>query len=277
MSGRYPCLFIWNDSRVQLSLCSDVCIQRLIKARAKAKATPPTVAFLCTPTDIHVCPAEVSTVEPIEQEDARWKGRHLRPRSLVDRERGVWYCERLTALTGVSPRPTCSAFRALAALRAEANRAARKNAAFCHPGYFAEKLVQVFTFGKKLVPNALEVFKRIGTVASYPLLGLAARAHSLILIDPAPGGFCDRGTKRNCDRGTKRNACAARYVQPVGGLYLCDGLSAAQGPNYALAKRMQYWRAMLAYVLRCSIRLFALLCCHPSLSSSCRRVGPKQT
>jgi hypothetical protein len=30
-------------------------------------------------------------------------------------------------------------------------------------------------------------------------------------------------------------------------LYLVDGLSVAQGPNYALAKRMQHWRAMVAY------------------------------
>ena len=30
-------------------------------------------------------------------------------------------------------------------------------------------------------------------------------------------------------------------------LHLVDGLSVAQGPNYALAKRLQHWRAMLAY------------------------------
>ena len=29
--------------------------------------------------------------------------------------------------------------------------------------------------------------------------------------------------------------------------YMVDGLSVAQGPNYALAKRMQHWRAVLAY------------------------------
>ena len=28
---------------------------------------------------------------------------------------------------------------------------------------------------------------------------------------------------------------------------LCDGLSVAQGPNYALAKRMQHWRAQIEY------------------------------
>lgn len=29
-------------------------------------------------------------------------------------------------------------------------------------------------------------------------------------------------------------------------IYLCDGISAAQGPNYILAKRIQHWRAILA-------------------------------
>jgi hypothetical protein len=30
-------------------------------------------------------------------------------------------------------------------------------------------------------------------------------------------------------------------------LFLCDGLSVAQGPNYALAKRLQHWRAMIEF------------------------------
>lgn len=30
-------------------------------------------------------------------------------------------------------------------------------------------------------------------------------------------------------------------------LKICDGLSVAQGPNYALAKRIQHWRCMIAY------------------------------
>jgi hypothetical protein len=30
-------------------------------------------------------------------------------------------------------------------------------------------------------------------------------------------------------------------------LYIVDGLSVAQGPNYALAKRIQHWRCMIAY------------------------------
>mmetsp|Transcript_29590 Transcript_29590/g.47073 ORF Transcript_29590/g.47073 Transcript_29590/m.47073 type:complete len:776 (+) Transcript_29590:85-2412(+) len=30
-------------------------------------------------------------------------------------------------------------------------------------------------------------------------------------------------------------------------LYIVDGIAVAQGPNYALAKRMQHWRAVLAY------------------------------
>lgn len=39
-------------------------------------------------------------------------------------------------------------------------------------------------------------------------------------------------------------------VQPSDGsaaIWLVDGLSVAQGPNYALAKRLQHWRAMIAY------------------------------
>jgi len=36
-------------------------------------------------------------------------------------------------------------------------------------------------------------------------------------------------------------------------LYVCDALVGAQGPNYALAKRMQHWRAMLARERGCII------------------------
>lgn len=42
-------------------------------------------------------------------------------------------------------------------------------------------------------------------------------------------------------------ALVPNVVKPASGLYLVDGLSVAQGPNYALAKRLQHWRAMLAY------------------------------
>lgn len=39
----------------------------------------------------------------------------------------------------------------------------------------------------------------------------------------------------------------AKNALPVKVLPLVDALSTAQGPNYALAKRMQHWRVMLAY------------------------------
>ena len=36
-------------------------------------------------------------------------------------------------------------------------------------------------------------------------------------------------------------------------LYVCDALIMEQGPNYALAKRMQHWRAMVAREAGCII------------------------
>jgi len=50
-----------------------------------------------------------------------------------------------------------------------------------------------------------------------------------------------------------RGAClVSNVVSPVATangkkLYLVDGVSVAQGPNYALAKRMQHWRAQIAF------------------------------
>ena len=125
-----------GELHVKLALCADACIDALIKAAAKDKRPTPTVAFLCTPTDIHVVPPEVS-------------------------------------------------------------KAAKKNGSFLHcPGWLFLKAIQLLSFGKSLVPN-----------------GLA----------PVP---------------------TEKGKEP---LYLCDGLSVAQGPNYALAKRMQHWRAQVAY------------------------------
>ena len=123
-----------GELHVKLALCADACIDALIKA-AKDKRPTPTVAFLCTPTDIHVVPPEVS-------------------------------------------------------------KAAKKNGSFLHcPGWLFLKAIQ-FLSRKSLVPN-----------------GLA----------PVP---------------------TEKGKEP---LYLCDGLSAAQGLNHALAKRMQHWRAQVAY------------------------------
>eukprot|EP00286_Rhodomonas_abbreviata_P024635 CAMPEP_0181296710 /NCGR_PEP_ID=MMETSP1101-20121128/4849_1 /TAXON_ID=46948 /ORGANISM="Rhodomonas abbreviata, Strain Caron Lab Isolate" /LENGTH=560 /DNA_ID=CAMNT_0023401593 /DNA_START=18 /DNA_END=1700 /DNA_ORIENTATION=- len=45
----------------------------------------------------------------------------------------------------------------------------------------------------------------------------------------------------------RKNALAPVPTQSGTSLKLCDGMSVAQGPNYALAKRLQHWRAMLAY------------------------------
>ena len=35
--------------------------------------------------------------------------------------------------------------------------------------------------------------------------------------------------------------------------YVVDGISVAQGPNYALAKRMQHWRAIIAHSIGCTV------------------------
>jgi hypothetical protein len=109
---------------VKLALAADVIIDALRKDFPQTS-----VAFLCTPTDIHVCPEE-------------------------------------------------------------ANQAAEKNW-----GGPIEMLINFLTMGTKLRKNALP-----------PLISASG--------------------KRIC---------------------LIDGLSVAQGPNYALAKRMQHWRAQVAF------------------------------
>jgi hypothetical protein len=45
----------------------------------------------------------------------------------------------------------------------------------------------------------------------------------------------------------KKNVLPPVATKDGGSIYLVDGLSRAQGPNYALAKRMQHWRAMIEY------------------------------
>jgi len=45
----------------------------------------------------------------------------------------------------------------------------------------------------------------------------------------------------------RNNALPAVTAEDGHKVYLVDGLSVAQGPNYALAKRMQHWRAQLTY------------------------------
>jgi len=51
MIGNYT--YLDGDLHVKLALCADYCIQRLRQARPSTG-----VAFLCTPTDIHVCTSE---------------------------------------------------------------------------------------------------------------------------------------------------------------------------------------------------------------------------
>lgn len=52
-----------------------------------------------------------------------------------------------------------------------------------------------------------------------------------------------------CAKNARRPLTTAAGEQ----LYVCDALVTAQGPNYALAKRMQHWRAMLAREAGCII------------------------
>lgn len=124
--GNYT--YLDGDLHVKLSLAADGILKHLCQVRRDTA-----IAFLCTPTDIHVVP------------DA-------------------------------------------------AHRAAKENYGM-HPGRLLEGLINIMTFGRKLVKNALPPVK--------------------------------------CADGSS--------------VKLCDGLSVAQGPNYALAKRLQHWRAMLEY------------------------------
>lgn len=48
----------------------------------------------------------------------------------------------------------------------------------------------------------------------------------------------------------------SNVMKPAGSgkdIYFVNGISVAQGPNYALAKRLQHWRAMLAYNAGCTV------------------------
>ncbi|KAJ1448192.1 tyrosine phosphatase-like protein [Pelagophyceae sp. CCMP2097] len=74
----------------------------------------------------------------------------------------------------------------------------------------------------------------------------------------ARNAHASRGTLASAAEGFVRFATMGAKLRPnwnirkiptAGGgeAYMCDGLSVAQGPNYALAKRMQHWRAVAAY------------------------------
>jgi hypothetical protein len=51
----------------------------------------------------------------------------------------------------------------------------------------------------------------------------------------------------------QKNALKPVPTADGGSLKLVDGLSVAQGPNYALAKRLQHWRAQLSYEGGCTV------------------------
>lgn len=53
--------------------------------------------------------------------------------------------------------------------------------------------------------------------------------------------------------GLKHNTMKPAKADDGSDVYLVDGIAVAQGPNYALAKRLQHWRAMLAYEAGCTV------------------------
>lgn len=126
--GNYT--YLNGENHVKLALCADACIQRLQQVRPSTM-----LAFLCTPTDIHVVPKEAAD-------------------------------------------------------------AAKKSYGSGLGSFGCEKLINLMTLGKKLVPNVLPA------------------------VNTRDGGKA---------------------------IHLVDGMSVAQGPNYALAKRLQHWRAQVAF------------------------------
>ena len=48
-------------------------------------------------------------------------------------------------------------------------------------------------------------------------------------------------------RFLRKNALKPLKAADGASISLVDGLSVAQGPNYALAKRLQHWRAVVAF------------------------------
>jgi hypothetical protein len=53
--------------------------------------------------------------------------------------------------------------------------------------------------------------------------------------------------------GLKQNVLKPGKADDGSKIYLVDGIAVAQGPNYALAKRLQHWRAMLAFEAGCTV------------------------
>jgi len=127
-------VYLDGDRHVKVNLACDAIIERMI-AKSKQKNDPLTLAFLCTPTDVHVIPSDARRAAEANYHSFGWRNLLLLP-------------------------------------------------------------LRAFSGRKILVKNALP------PIAS--------------------------------DRGSGKELC------------LVDGLVVAQGPNYALAKRMQHWRAILA-------------------------------
>jgi hypothetical protein len=124
--GNYT--YLNSDLHVKLSLCSDAIMKGLIAKKGKDIS----IAFLCTPTDLHVIPAEATK-----------------------------------------------------AMKANASPLANP------PAWILNQVIRLLTGGNYLKPNAQK--------------------------------------------------------KAANDINLVNGISVAQGPNYALAKRMQHWRAVLAY------------------------------
>lgn len=131
--GNYT--YLDGDLHVKLSLCADSIISALIDKKGKDV----TVAFLCTPTDLHVIPNEA-------RQDAINNGSVFRVK---------WLAEKILTILGAGLKPNVL------------------------------KQAEDTTSGKKLS--------------------------------------------------------------------IVNGISVAQGPNYALAKRLQHWRAILAYRAGCTV------------------------
>lgn len=126
--GNYT--YLDGDQHVKLSLCADAVIDRLLSECRRRRVKQTTLAFLCTPTDLHLVPDDCA----------------------------------LASKTNAETRP----FR------------------------LAEKLIHLTT-------------------------GVLRPNYTMTVGPPDQRAF------------------------------VCDGLSVAQGPNYALAKRLQHWRASLAF------------------------------
>lgn len=205
--GNYT--YLDGDLHVKLALCADHCISRLRKARPSTG-----VAFLCTPTDIHV------------RSDA-------------------------------------------------SDAAARKNFGMGMGSFGLEKLANILSGGKFLVkvcarhshrafvlggalggawPSRVVVAREGGRgLDALPIpIPIPVPIPTLSLPLPQPHLIAFTLRMLTCD-GCDVFCCLPQNVdKPITAdsgkvIKLVDGLSVAQGPNYALAKRLQHWRAQVEF------------------------------